>query len=225
MEDIPATQLTHTQEDLRTANDEIARLRASVRELSIPGTQETLSDLSRTEPQLPGSQRPGPRKNIEVKPENGGTENMPLTAPERFSTNELLLALVNELRSSTKGQKGNNSPLPRNSAPGFRPPKIKKLKSLWREEMSEFLMRIEKLRSRAQFSNIDICFMGWMSNNVTERLQAQGVDIHEDKAIITYLKHYKSILDESHNSQALSKLRVKLSWPKDVLTDREALER
>eukprot|EP00924_Labyrinthula_sp_SR-Ha-C_P007010 snap_masked-scaffold_8-processed-gene-6.46-mRNA-1 protein AED:1.00 eAED:1.00 QI:0/-1/0/0/-1/1/1/0/809 len=283
MEDILATQLTRTQEDLRTANDEIARLRASLRELTRPDTSPTipqtpqtapsrttpqpdftplprrhrtppatgggpttrmgsgspirnngspgasqgeLPDLSRTEPQAPGSPEPGPRENIEVKREEEGMQNTPLTDPGRFSTNELLLALVNELRSPAKGPEGSSTPPPpRNSAPGFRPPKIEKLKSLGRGEMSEFLLRIEKLRNRAQLSNIDISVTEWMSNDILERLQAQGVDIHDDQAIIDYLKNYKGILDESHNSQALSKLRLKLSWPKDALTGREAPER
>eukprot|EP00924_Labyrinthula_sp_SR-Ha-C_P014013 augustus_masked-scaffold_5-processed-gene-20.21-mRNA-1 protein AED:1.00 eAED:1.00 QI:0/0/0/0/1/1/5/0/969 len=161
---------------------------------------------TRREPRKnPGSSGPLPAStDIEIKQDNDTRSRLLDSGFNNLSTKDLLINLVNELRSRTRSPYPPNPPNPPQTPPpassintsGFRPPKIDKLKETKREEISEFLLQINQLRHRAAQANVQVSVMEWMSNQVLERLEAQGININSDQYIINYLQRYKQILDQ-----------------------------
>eukprot|EP00924_Labyrinthula_sp_SR-Ha-C_P008224 snap_masked-scaffold_11-processed-gene-6.18-mRNA-1 protein AED:1.00 eAED:1.00 QI:0/-1/0/0/-1/1/1/0/351 len=165
-------------------------------------------------------------KTDEEDPRSGRTP-APGSPLGSITADEFLTTMMDQFRrlnvdTDTTGrvQRGNC-----NAKGGFRPPKIQKLEALDREKLGEFVLRMEKMRKRAGRAGVEVSVTEWMSMHILELVEAQEVDIEDDDAVMTYLKGHLRILNESHQSQGLGKLRGQLRWPNDAFTGKEALER
>eukprot|EP00924_Labyrinthula_sp_SR-Ha-C_P009932 snap_masked-scaffold_21-processed-gene-3.39-mRNA-1 protein AED:1.00 eAED:1.00 QI:0/-1/0/0/-1/1/1/0/473 len=139
---------------------------------------------------------------------------------------QLLVTLITELRSPKREKEDRKDVRsPSNSSSIIRPPKVEKLKTMGRSEIGEFLIRMNKLRARAAMAGAPISVTEWMSLGAIEFITAQGIDTGDDDAIMKYLEEHKTLLDRSHQTQALAKLRNVLKWPQDAFTGEEALQR
>eukprot|EP00924_Labyrinthula_sp_SR-Ha-C_P002261 snap_masked-scaffold_19-processed-gene-5.7-mRNA-1 protein AED:1.00 eAED:1.00 QI:0/-1/0/0/-1/1/1/0/207 len=147
-------------------------------------------------------------KTDEEDPRSGRTP-APGSPLGSITADEFLTTMMDQFRrlnvdTGTTGhvQRGNYS-----AKGGFRPPKIKKLEALDREKLGEFVLRMEKMRERAGQTGVEVSVTEWMSMHILELVEAQEVDIENDDAVMTYLKGRLKILNESHQSQVLGKLR------------------
>eukprot|EP00924_Labyrinthula_sp_SR-Ha-C_P009398 augustus_masked-scaffold_2-processed-gene-22.46-mRNA-1 protein AED:1.00 eAED:1.00 QI:0/0/0/0/1/1/2/0/811 len=148
------------------------------------------------------------------------------TGLSNLNMEQLLVTLITELRSPKRekeDRKEVRSPSNTNSI--IRPPKVEKLKTMGRSEIGEFLIRMKKLRARAAMAGAPISVTEWMSLGAIEFITAQGIDTSDDDPIMKYLEEHKTLLDRSHQTQALAKLRNVLKWPQDALTGEETLQR
>ena len=149
-----------------------------------------------------------------TKDSNGETSETP-----EFS--QLVTALARVLKVDNKGAlKGEDD-----FVSTLKPPKLKPLKALDKESLSEFLVRYNRTSKRMRAAGKTIDLVEWLSGVVYEKIEAHGVNMDDEAAILQHLNEYKDLLDGARDDHALSHLRGKLSWPTDANNCEEALQR